>query len=129
MDFRETITDVIIDILARYVTNGLIIVGIAKFDMNERDAKKFYDIHKNKPFFDDLVTTMIGPTIALLLEGEDAIQKVRKLNGATNPREAKEGTLRAEFGRKEKGPFNAVHGSDSIESASRESFSVFGQEC
>ena len=125
-DFSETISDVIIEILGKYLNNGLQIVAIGKFDMTKQTAQRFYDVHRVEPFFNNLVKTMVGPTIGILLEGENAIQKVRELNGATDPREASEGTLRAEFGRKEKGPYNAVHGSDSIKSAVGESFIIFG---
>ena len=89
------------------------------------EAESFYDEHNGKPFFDELVAFMTsGPLIVMVLEGEDAINTNRKIMGATNPAEALEGTIRAKYG--DGMTENAVHGSDGLESASREINFFFG---
>ncbi len=89
------------------------------------EAESFYSEHKGKPFFNALVAFMTsGPLVALTLEGEEAINTNRKIMGATNPAEALEGTIRAKYG--DGLTENAVHGSDGLESASREIKFFFG---
>ncbi len=87
--------------------------------MTSEQAKAFYAVHAHRPFFQELVTFMIeGPVLVMVLEGENAVAKNRDLMGATNPREAAPGTIRADFAKSiEK---NAVHGSDSSENAKNE---------
>ena len=83
------------------------------------DAEAFYAVHAERPFFNDLVDFMIsGPVVVSVLEGESAMQKNRDLMGATNPKEAEAGTIRADFA--ENIDANAVHGSDSVENAAIE---------
>ena len=82
-------------------------------------AKKFYEVHKDRPFFNDLVDFMIsGPVIAQVLRGENAVKLNRDIMGATNPKEAEKGTIRNEFA--ESIEANSVHGSDSLENAKSE---------
>ena len=89
-------------------------------------AKKLYREHHGKVFFEGLVLSMVsGPIVAILLEGEDAIKKVRALHGATDPAKAEPGTIRHDF-RSAGGPFNTVHASDSPEAAAREIKLFFG---
>lgn len=103
-------------ILDRFETNGLRIAGMKKVLLSQYDASHFYEVHKNRPFFDALVDFMTsGPVVVMVLEGENAVSKNRELMGATNPKEAKPGTIRADFA--ESIDANAVHGSDSIENA------------
>lgn len=88
-------------------------------------AESFYSEHKEKPFFNELIAFMTsGPVVIIALEGEDAINTNRKIMGATNPAEALEGTIRAKYG--DGMTENAVHGSDGLESASRELKFFFG---
>ena len=88
-------------------------------------AESFYSEHKEKPFFNELIAFMTsGPVVIMALEGEDAINTNRKIMGATNPAEAPEGTIRAKYG--DGMTENAVHGSDGLESASRELKFFFG---
>ena len=98
---------------------GFKIVDLRKIKLEKEGAEKFYAEHKDKKFFPDLVSFMIsGPVIVMILEKEEAINDWRQLMGTTDPAKAKDGTLRKLFGTSiEK---NAVHGSDSVESASRE---------
>lgn len=108
-------------IIEAYTAKRLVIVAAKSVTMDKTTAENFYGVHKDKPFFEELVQEMTaGPCLLLVLEGDDAIQEVRQINGATNPLEAKERTLRRQFARPEKGPHNAVHGSDSEESARKE---------
>lgn len=87
-----------------------------KFNLVKNKLKNFYAVHKERPFFKDLVEFMIsGPVVVSILEGEGAVLKNRDLMGATNPKEAKAGTIRADFA--ESIDANAVHGSDSLENA------------
>jgi nucleoside-diphosphate kinase len=87
-----------------------------KIQLSRSDAEQFYAVHKERPFFNDLVEFMIsGPVVVMVLEGEDAVAKNRKLMGATNPKEAEPGTIRADFA--DSIDANAVHGSDSLENA------------
>ncbi|MBK1991716.1 nucleoside-diphosphate kinase [Campylobacter sp. 2018MI35] len=108
--------NVIGKILDRFESNGLKIVAIKKIQLSQNQAEEFYQIHKDRPFFKDLIKFMIsGPVVVSVLEGENAVFKNRELMGATNPKEAKAGTIRADFA--ENIDANAVHGSDSLENA------------
>lgn len=103
-------------IVDRFETNGLKVVAMKKLQLSECDAKAFYGVHKERPFFGELVKFMVsGPVVVMVLEGENAILKNRDLMGATNPKEAKAGTIRADFA--ESIDANAIHGSDSAENA------------
>ena len=104
---------------AKFEDAGLIIIGQKRLQMTKDMAQKFYDIHKDRPFFNDLVDFMIsGPVIAQVLRGENAVKSNRDIMGATNPKEAEKGTIRNEFA--ESIEANSVHGSDSIENAESE---------
>ena len=103
-------------ILDRFESNGLRIAAMKKVQLSKEQAENFYAVHKERPFFKDLVEFMIsGPVVVSILEGEGAVLKNRDLMGATNPKEAKAGTIRADFA--ESIVANAVHGSDSLENA------------
>ncbi|BEK32944.1 nucleoside-diphosphate kinase [Campylobacter jejuni] len=103
-------------ILDRFESNGLRIAAMKKVQLSKEQAENFYAVHKKRPFFKDLVEFMIsGPVVISVLEGEGAVLKNRDLMGATNPKEAKAGTIRADFA--ESIDANAVHGSDSLENA------------
>jgi nucleoside-diphosphate kinase len=106
-------------ILAIFEEAGLKIVAAKMKHLTSEEAQAFYAIHAHRPFFQELVSFMIsGPVLILALEGKDAIAKNRDLMGATNPKEAKAGTIRAEFAQSI--DRNAVHGSDSTETARTE---------
>jgi nucleoside-diphosphate kinase len=106
-------------IIDRFESNGLRVAAMKMLQLDEERAGGFYAEHKERPFFKDLVEFMTsGPVVVMVLEGEDAIAKNRELMGATNPKEAKPGTIRADFA--ESIDANAVHGSDSKSSAERE---------
>ena len=99
--------------------NNLIIVAQKRVKLSKEKAEGFYAIHKDKPFFEKLVNFMIsGPVIVQVLEGDNAISKNREIMGATNPDEAKNGTIRKDFARSI--DENAVHGSDAVETANIE---------
>lgn len=103
----------------RFETAGLRIVAARMVQLSVEQAQGFYAEHEGKPFYDSLVEFMTsGPCMVSVLEGEAAIRRHREILGATDPRQALAGTLRADFA--EATPANAVHGSDSPESASRE---------
>ncbi|EAH4481282.1 nucleoside-diphosphate kinase [Campylobacter coli] len=103
-------------ILDRFESNGLRIATMKKVQLSKEQAEAFYAVHKERPFFKDLVEFMIsGPVVVSVLEGEGAVLKNRDLMGATNPKEAQPGTIRADFA--ESIDANAVHGSDSLENA------------
>ena len=103
-------------ILDRFESNGLRIAAMKKVQLSKEQAEAFYAVHKERPFFKDLVEFMIsGPVVVSVLEGEGAVLKNRDLMGATNPKEAQPGTIRADFA--ESIDANAVHGSDSLENA------------
>lgn len=111
--------NVIGEILARFEKNGLKIIALKKIKLSQADAEEFYAVHKDRPFYKDLVDFMIsGPVVVSVLEGEDAVFKNRELMGATDPKEAKPGTIRADFATSIDA--NAVHGSDSLENAKNE---------
>ncbi|OOZ38110.1 nucleoside-diphosphate kinase [Solemya elarraichensis gill symbiont] len=106
-------------IYSRFETNGLKIVASRMIHLTKEQAGEFYAVHKERPFYNDLIEFMTsGPIMAQALEGEDAVTKNRELMGATNPAEAAEGTIRADFA--ETVDENAVHGSDSLENAAIE---------
>ena len=113
-------------IIARFEGSGLKVVGLRMMRLTKRKANRFYSQHKDKPFFPALVTYMTsGPIVAMVLEGPDAVEKARQLEGATDPKKAAAGTIRADFGKDIQA--NAVHGSDSLESAKREISFFFKQ--
>lgn len=112
-------------IIDRFESNGLKIVAAKKIQLTRQDAQNFYAVHKERPFFKDLVDFMVsGPVVVMVLEGNNAVAKNRELMGATNPKEAKAGTIRADFAQSIDA--NAVHGSDSIENAKIEVAFFFG---
>ncbi|MCF6776470.1 nucleoside-diphosphate kinase [Thiotrichales bacterium 19X7-9] len=111
--------NVIGEIYSRFEKAGLKVVASKMMYLSEREASQFYAVHKERPFFSDLVKFMIsGPVMVQVLEGENAILKNRELMGATNPKEAAPGTIRADFA--DSIDANAVHGSDAQETASNE---------
>ncbi|RUR12815.1 nucleoside-diphosphate kinase [Legionella sp. km772] len=111
--------NVIGQIYSRFEQNGLTLVAAKMVQLSRAQAESFYEIHKARPFFKDLVEFMIsGPVMIQALKGENAVAKNRDLMGATNPKEAAPGTIRADFA--DSIDANAVHGSDSLENASRE---------
>jgi nucleoside-diphosphate kinase len=106
-------------ILDRFESNGLKIAATRKIQLSRADAEAFYAVHSERPFFNDLVDFMIsGPVVVSVLVGENAMAKNRDLMGATNPKDAEAGTIRADFA--ENIDANAVHGSDSVENAANE---------
>ncbi len=118
--------NVIGQIYSRFESAGLKIVAAKMVHLSQADAEGFYAEHAERPFFKDLVAFMTsGPVTVQVLEGEGAVLKNRDLMGATNPKEADAGTIRADFA--ESIDANAVHGSDSATSAARE-ISYFFQE-
>lgn len=111
--------NVIGDIVGRFEKAGLQVVAMKMLHLSREQAEGFYAEHKERPFFKDLVSFMTsGPVVVQALEGENAVKLNRDLMGATNPKEATAGTIRADFA--ETIDENAVHGSDSSESAARE---------
>ena len=119
--------NVIGKIISRFEENGLRIAGVKKMLLSEDQAQNFYAVHRERPFFNDLVKFMTsGSVVVMVLEGEDAVMKNRDLMGATNPKEAKSGTIRADFA--ESIDANAVHGSDSLENAKNEISFFFKDE-
>ena len=111
--------NVIGQILARFEGAGLKIVAARMMQLSQADAEAFYAVHKARPFFKDLVSFMIsGPVMVQVLEGEGAILKNRDLMGATDPKKAEKGTIRADFA--DSIDANAVHGSDAAETAANE---------
>ena len=111
--------NVIGEILTRFERAGLRIVAARMVRMSKEEAESFYAVHRERPFFNDLVGFMTsGPILVQVLEGEDAIRKNREIMGETNPKEAAAGTLRHDYA--ESIDANAVHGSDSPETAQRE---------
>ena len=108
--------NVIGQIYSRFENNGLKIIAAKMKHLSKEEAEGFYAVHKERSFFADLVAFMTsGPVMIQVLEGEDAVAKNRELMGATNPKEAAAGTIRADFA--ESIDANAVHGSDSEENA------------
>lgn len=104
------------EIIARFEKAGLKVVAGKMKHLSQQEAEGFYAVHKERPFFKDLVSFMItGPVFIMVLEGENAISKNRDIMGATDPQKAAEGTIRADFAQTI--DENAVHGSDSAENA------------
>jgi nucleoside-diphosphate kinase len=111
--------NVIGKIYTRFEDAGLRIVGAKMKQLSRAEAEGFYAVHRERPFFKALVEFMIsGPVVISVLEGENAVLKHRDLMGATNPKEAKPGTIRADFAQSIDA--NAVHGSDAVETARQE---------
>lgn len=107
------------EIIKRFEQNNLRIVALKMIKMSLEEAKGFYIVHKDKPFYNSLTKFMSeGPIVVMVVEGENAIKKVRKIMGATNPEEALPGTIRKDFA--DDIEHNIVHGSDSKKSASYE---------
>jgi nucleoside-diphosphate kinase len=107
------------EVIKRFEDNGLKVMGLKMVKMSKREAEGFYAVHRGKSFFESLTTFMSsGPAVVMVLEGNNAIQRVRDLMGATDPQKALEGTLRRQFGSNiEK---NLVHGSDGPDTAAFE---------
>ncbi len=106
-------------IIARFEENGLRVVASKRIHMTKEQAEGFYGVHKERPFFNDLVAFMTsGPVVVQVLEGENAIAKNREVMGATNPADAADGTIRKDFA--ESIEANSVHGSDAPETAAEE---------
>lgn len=115
------------DIYQRFDSVGLRIVAAKMLQLTRDQAESFYTVHRGRPFFDDLVEFMIsGPVMVQVLQGESAIARNREVMGATNPAEANPGTIRADFASSTKK--NAVHGSDSPETAQQEIAFFFSTE-
>ena len=114
------------EVIRRIESSGLKIIAMKMIKMTQDQAKGFYKVHEGKPFYESLTQFMSsGPSVVMVLEGEDAIDRYRRLMGATDYRKAKEGTIRHEFATDiEK---NVVHGSDSPESANFEINYFFNQ--
>ena len=111
--------NVIGQIYARFEAAGLKVVAARMVHLSRLEAEQFYGVHKERPFFKDLVDFMIsGPVMVQALEGENAILKNRELMGATDPKKAEPGTIRADFA--DSIDANAVHGSDAAETAAQE---------
>ena len=111
--------NVIGEIYKRFEQGGLQVIGARMMQLSREQAEGFYAVHKERPFFNDLVGFMIsGPVMVQALEGDNAIAKNRELMGATNPKEAEAGTIRADFA--DSIDANAVHGSDAPETAAEE---------
>ena len=111
--------NIIGDIYSRFEKNGLRIVAAKMLHLSQEQAEGFYAEHKERGFFKDLVAFMVsGPVIMQVLEGENAVLKHREIMGATNPKEAAPGTIRADFANSI--DENAVHGSDALATAERE---------
>ena len=119
--------NVIGEIYSRFEKGGLRIVASKMLQLSKEQAEGFYSVHKERPFFNDLVSFMIsGPVMVQVLEGENAIARNRELMGATNPADAEAGTIRADFA--ETVDENAVHGSDAPETAAEEIKFFFSDE-
>ncbi len=119
--------NVIGEIYTRFEKAGLKIVAARMAQLSQSEAEGFYDVHRERPFFKDLVAFMTsGPVMIQVLEGENAIAMNRELMGATNPQEAAPGTIRADFA--ESIDANAVHGSDGPDTARVEIVYFFGEE-
>ncbi len=111
--------NVIGQIIARFESAGLKVIAARMMQLSAADAQAFYAVHKERPFFKDLVSFMVsGPVVVQVLEGENAILKNRELMGATDPKKADKGTIRADFA--DSIDANAVHGSDAADTAATE---------
>jgi len=117
--------NIIGEIYSRFERAGLKIIQAQMISLTQEEAEGFYEVHKDRPFFNDLVSFMIsGPVMIQVLEGDNAVYLNRELMGATNPKEADAGTIRADFA--DSIDANAVHGSDSLENAAIEIDYFFG---
>ena len=106
-------------IISKLEEGGLRVVAQKRIQMTEEQAKSFYEVHKDRPFYGDLVSFMTsGPVVVQVLEGEDAVRRNREIMGATNPADADAGTIRKEFA--ESIEANSVHGSDAEDTAKQE---------
>ncbi|MCH8250394.1 MAG: nucleoside-diphosphate kinase [Proteobacteria bacterium] len=115
------------EIYSRFEKAGLDIVAARMMHLTKEQARGFYAVHKERPFFDDLVSYMIsGPVVVQALRGEDAIAKNREIMGATNPADAEPGTIRADHAASIEE--NIVHGSDAAEAAAQEISYFFGDD-
>ena len=111
--------NVVGEIYSRFEKNGLKVVAAKMKQLSKQEAEGFYAVHRERPFFNALVNFMIsGPVMVQVLEGDNAVLKNRELMGATNPKDAAAGTIRADFA--DSIDANAVHGSDSLENAAIE---------
>jgi len=118
--------NVVGSIYQRFEQAGLQIVAAKMCQLSQKEAEAFYDIHKARPFFQSLVEFMIsGPVMIQVLKGENAVLKHREIMGATDPKNAEKGTIRADFA--DSVEANAVHGSDSLENAAIEIGFFFAQ--
>jgi nucleoside-diphosphate kinase len=107
------------EVIKRFQNQGLKVVGLKMVSIDKKEAEGFYAVHRGKPFFESLTTFMSsGPSVVMVLEGEEAIAKTRELMGATDPKQAKEGTLRRQYAANIER--NIVHGSDAPETAAFE---------
>lgn len=107
------------EVISRFEKKGLRIAALKKLMLSKEEAKAFYIVHKERPFYESLTDFMSeGPIVVMVIEGDNAIAKVREIMGATNPKEAAPGTIRADFATDIER--NIVHGSDSPESAAYE---------
>ena len=115
------------EVIRRFEAGGLKVIALKMIKMTKEQAEGFYQVHKDKPFFNSLTSFMSsGPVVVMVIEGEEAIKRNRELIGATDPREAGEGTIRKDFASDvEK---NIVHGSDSPETARWEIDYFFPEE-
>ncbi len=114
--------------LGRFEEAGLRVAALKMLTLTREKAEEFYRVHRDRPFFGDLVGYMTsGPIVAVILEGSDAIQRARDVMGTTDPADAAPGTLRAAYG--ETIQCNTVHGSDSEESVEHEVGVIFGSSC
>lgn len=114
-------------IIARFEKNGLTVIAAKMLHLTPDQVKAFYAVHVQRSFFPELLVFMIeGPVLVLVLEGENGVAKNRAIMGATNPKEASPGTIRADFAKTI--DRNAVHGSDSLENASKEISFFFKKE-
>ena len=112
-------------IIAVLEEKSIVIRNMKMIRLTKELAEGFYEIHRNKPFYEQLVAFMIsGPVIVMVLEHDDCVKYIREIIGNTNPEEAAEGTIRRLFA--ESMTFNAVHASDSIENAEKEIYYMFG---
>ena len=111
--------NIIGDVISRFEKGGLRIAALKMLRLDEAEAGRFYIVHKERPFYKELTSFISeGPVVVMVIEGENAIHKVRDIMGATNPKDAKPGTIRADFAANIER--NVVHGSDSPESAAYE---------
>lgn len=107
------------EIISIILRNGFEINRLAIARFNKARAEKFYEVHRDRPFFGELVSYITsGPVVAMEVEGDSAVERIRELIGATDPAEARPGTIRAMYGKSLQN--NAVHGSDSTENAEKE---------